>query len=254
MNTILKLEHIQKYYGNEGNITKAIKDISFSVEAGEFLGIMGASGSGKTTLLNCISTIDTVSAGHIFLEGTDITEINPKSLARFRRENLGFVFQDFNLLDTLTISENIALALAINKVPAGSVEPRILDIAGKLNISDILNKYPYQVSGGQKQRCACARAIINNPKLLLADEPTGALDSKATDSLLRLFNRINEDGQTILMVTHSTKAASHANRVLFIKDGQVFHQVYRGNLTNDELYVKIQDALMLITTGGEKHE
>lgn len=173
MNTILKLEHIQKYYGNEGNITKAIKDISFSVEAGEFLGIMGASGSGKTTLLNCISTIDTVSAGHIFLDGTDITEIKPKSLARFRRENLGFVFQDFNLLDTLTISENIALALAINKVPAGSVEPHILDIAGKLNISDILNKYPYQVSGGQKQRCACARAIINNPKLLLADEPTG---------------------------------------------------------------------------------
>ena len=152
MNTILKLEHIQKYYGNEGNITKAIKDISFSVEAGEFLGIMGASGSGKTTLLNCISTIDTVSAGHIFLDGTDITEIKPKSLARFRRENLGFIFQDFNLLDTLTISENIALALAINKVPAGSVESRILDIAGKLNISDILNKYPYQVSGGQKQR------------------------------------------------------------------------------------------------------
>ena len=152
MNTILKLEHIQKYYGNEGNITKAIKDISFSVEAGEFLGIMGASGSGKTTLLNCISTIDTVSAGHIFLDGTDITEIKPKSLARFRRENLGFIFQDFNLLDTLTISENIALALAINKVPAGSVESRILDIAGKLNISDILNKYPYQISGGQKQR------------------------------------------------------------------------------------------------------
>ncbi|EKC49378.1 bacitracin export ATP-binding protein BceA, partial [human gut metagenome] len=164
---------------------------------------MGASGSGKTTLLNCISTIDTVSAGHIFLEGTDITEINPKSLARFRRENLGFVFQDFNLLDTLTISENIALALAINKVPAGSVEPRILDIAGKLNISDILNKYPYQVSGGQKQRCACARAIINNPKLLLADEPTGALDSHSSQMLLSTIQSINEQLRaTILMVTH----------------------------------------------------
>lgn len=160
MEPILKLEHIQKYYGNEGNITKAIRDISFSVEAGEFLGIMGASGSGKTTLLNCISTIDTVSAGHIYLGGTDVTEIKPKAIARFRRENLGFVFQDFNLLDTLTISENIALALSINKTPARDVEPRIQDIAQKLNITDILNKYPYQVSGGQKQRCACARAII----------------------------------------------------------------------------------------------
>ena len=175
MEPILKLEHIQKYYGNGGNITKAIKDISFSVEPGEFLGIMGASGSGKTTLLNCISTIDTVSAGHIYLEGADITEIKPKSLARFRRENLGFVFQDFNLLDTLTISENIALALSINKTPTKDVEPRILDIAGKLNIRDILDKYPYQVSGGEKQRCACARAIVNNPKLLLADEPTGSV-------------------------------------------------------------------------------
>ena len=176
MNTILKLEHIQKYYGNEGNITKAIRDIGFSVEAGEFLGIMGPSGSGKTTLLNCISTIDTVSAGHIFLDGTDVTEIKPKSLARFRRENLGFVFQDFHLLDTLTISENIALALAINKTPAKDVEPRISDIAQTLNIGDILNKYPYQVSGGQKQRCACARALINHPKLLLADEPTGSVE------------------------------------------------------------------------------
>lgn len=223
MNTILKLEHIQKYYGNEGNITKAIKDISFSVEAGEFLGIMGASGSGKTTLLNCISTIDTVSAGHIFLEGTDITEINPKSIARFRRENLGFVFQDFNLLDTLTISENIALALAINKVPAGSVEPCILDIAGKLNISDILNKYPYQVSGGQKQRCACARAIINNPKLLLADEPTGALDSHSSQMLLSTIQSINEQLRaTILMVTHDAFTASYASRILFLKDGEIF--------------------------------
>lgn len=169
MDTILKLEHIQKYYGNEGSLTKAIKDISFSVEAGEFLGIMGASGSGKTTLLNCISTIDTVSAGHIYLDGKDVTELKPKKLAKFRRENLGFVFQDFNLLDTLTISENIALALSINKVPVNEIEPRITEMAKSLNISDILNKYPYQVSGGQKQRCACARAIINKPKLILAD-------------------------------------------------------------------------------------
>ena len=175
MEPVLRLEHIQKYYGGGGNITKAIRDISFSAEAGEFLAIMGASGSGKTTLLNCISAIDTVSAGHIYLEGADITEIKPKALARFRRENLGFVFQDFNLLDTLTISENIALALTISKTPAREVEPRIRDIAGKLNIRDILNKYPYQVSGGQKQRCACARAIVNNPRLLLADEPTGSV-------------------------------------------------------------------------------
>ena len=222
MNTILKLEHIQKYYGNEGNITKAIKDISFSVEAGEFLGIMGASGSGKTTLLNCISTIDTVSAGHIFLDGTDITEIKPKSLARFRRENLGFIFQDFNLLDTLTISENIALALAINKVPAGSVESRILDIAGKLNISDILNKYPYQVSGGQKQRCACARAIINNPKLLLADEPTGALDYNTGKAILKLLQDMCcERGMTVILITHNSAITPMADRVIKMKNGKV---------------------------------
>ena len=192
MEPILKLEHIQKYYGNGRNITKAIRDISFSVEPGEFLGIMGASGSGKTTLLNCISTIDTVSAGHIYLDGTDITEIKPRSLARFRRENLGFVFQDFNLLDTLTISENIALALSIRKTPAKDVEPCISDIAGKLNIRDILDKYPYQVSGGQKQRCACARAIVNNPRLLLADEPTGALDSHSSQMLLSTIQSIHE--------------------------------------------------------------
>ena len=244
MNTILKLEHIQKYYGNEGNITKAIKEISFSVEAGEFLGIMGASGSGKTTLLNCISTIDTVSAGHIFLEGTDITEIKPKSLARFRRENLGFIFQDFNLLDTLTISENIALALAINKVPARSVEPRIWDIAGKLNISDILNKYPYQVSGGQKQRCACARAIINNPKLLLADEPTGALDSVSARSLMQTLSDLNKIyHSTILLVTHDAMAASYAQRILFIKDGNIYDEIYKATLDNSNFYQKIINVL-----------
>ena len=180
MKEILRLEHIQKYYGNQGNITKAIDDISFSVSEGEFVGIMGASGSGKTTLLNCISTIDTVSAGHIYLDGNDVTEIKEKELARFRRENLGFIFQDFNLLDTLTISENVALALTINRVPAGEIEGKVAEMAGTLNITDILDKYPYQVSGGQKQRCACARAIINKPKLLLADEPTGALDSHSS--------------------------------------------------------------------------
>ena len=222
MEPILKLEHIQKYYGNGGNVTKAIQDISFSVSEGEFLGIMGASGSGKTTLLNCISTIDTVSAGHIYLEGTDVTELRPKSLARFRRENLGFVFQDFNLLDTLTISENIALALAINGAPAGEVEPRIREMAGKLNIRDILDKYPYQVSGGQKQRCACARAIINHPKLLLADEPTGALDSHSAQMLLSTIQSINEQlGATILMVTHDAYCASYAKQVYFLKDGRI---------------------------------
>ena len=227
MEPILKLDHIQKYYGNEGNITKAIQDISFSVEAGEFLGNMGASGSGKTTLLNCISTIDTVSAGHIYLEGTDITEIKPKSLARFRRENLGFVFQDFNLLDTLTISENIALALAINKTPAKEVEPCGSEIAGKLNIRDILDKYPYQVSGGQKQRCACARAIINNPKLILADEPTGALDSHSAQMLLSTIQSINEQmGATILMVTHDAFTASYASRILFLQDGKIFTELH----------------------------
>ncbi len=220
MNTILKLEHIQKYYGNEGNITKAIKDISFSVEAGEFLGIMGASGSGKTTLLNCISTIDTVSAGHIFLDGTDITEIKPKSLARFRRENLGFIFQDFNLLDTLTISENIALALAINKVPAGSVESRILDIAGKLNISDILNKYPYQVSGGQKQRITIARALIKNSPILILDDSASALDY-ATDANLRRAIKENTDSQTVIIVSQRVNSVKDADRIAVMDDGEI---------------------------------
>lgn len=253
MEPILKLEHIQKYYGNGGNITKAIKDISFSVEPGEFLGIMGASGSGKTTLLNCISTIDTVSAGHIYLEGTDITEIKPKSLARFRRENLGFVFQDFNLLDTLTISENIALALSINKTPAKDVEPRILDIAGKLNIRDILDKYPYQVSGGQKQRCACARAIVNNPKLLLADEPTGALDSHSSQMLLSTIQNIHEElGATILMVTHDPFTASYANRILFLQDGEILTELRKGRDSRRAFFDKILHVLTMIG-GGESH-
>lgn len=253
MEPILKLEHIQKYYGSGGNITKAIKDISFSVEPGEFLGIMGASGSGKTTLLNCISTIDTVSAGHIYLKGTDITEIKPKSLARFRRENLGFVFQDFNLLDTLTISENIALALSINKTPAKDVEPCVLDIAGKLNIRDILDKYPYQVSGGQKQRCACARAIVNNPKLLLADEPTGALDSHSSQMLLSTIQSIHEDlGGTILMVTHDPFTASYANRILFLQDGEILTELRKGRDSRRAFFDKILHVLTVIG-GGESH-
>lgn len=253
MGAILKLEHIQKYYGNGENITKAIQDISFSVDEGEFLGIMGASGSGKTTLLNCISTIDTVSAGHIYLEGTDITEIKPKSLARFRRENLGFVFQDFNLLDTLTISENIALALAINKTPAADVEPRVLALARKLNISDILGKYPYQVSGGQKQRCACARAIVNNPKLLMADEPTGALDSHSSQMLLSTIQSINEQlGATIIMVTHDAFTASYASRILFLQDGEIFTEMHKGNDSRSTFFNKILNVLTVMG-GGQSH-
>ena len=249
MNEVLKLEHIQKYYGSKGNVTKAIQDISFSVQEGEFVGIMGASGSGKTTLLNCISTIDTVSAGHIYLNGTDETEITEKQIARFRRENLGFVFQDFNLLDTLTISENIALALTINRVPADEIDGRVREIAGKLNITDILDKYPYQVSGGQKQRCACARAIINHPKLILADEPTGALDSHSSQMLLSAIQSINETlGATILMVTHDAFSASYANRILFLRDGTIFTEIFKGSNSRRTFFEKILDVLTM--TGG----
>ena len=249
MNEVLKLEHIQKYYGRKGNVTKAIQDISFSVQEGEFVGIMGASGSGKTTLLNCISTIDTVSAGHIYLNGTDMTEITEKQIARFRRENLGFVFQDFNLLDTLTISENIALALTINRVPAGEIDSRVREIAGKLNITDILDKYPYQVSGGQKQRCACARAIINQPKLILADEPTGALDSHSSQMLLSAIQSINETlGATILIVTHDAFSASYANRILFLRDGTIFTEIFKGSNCRRTFFEKILDVLTM--TGG----
>ena len=247
MEPILKLEHIQKYYGNEGNLTKAIQDISFSVAEGEFLGIMGASGSGKTTLLNCISTIDTVSAGHIYLEGMDVTELRPRSLARFRRENLGFVFQDFNLLDTLTISENISLTLTINKVPADEIDGQVREMAEKLNITDILDKYPFQVSGGQKQRCACARAIINEPKLILADEPTGALDSHSSQMLLSTIQSINETlGATILMVTHDAFSASYANRILFLRDGTIFTEIRKGNESRRTFFNKILDVLTMM--------
>ena len=250
MNEVLKLEHIQKYYGNGENVTKAIQDISFSVQEGEFVGIMGASGSGKTTLLNCISTIDTVSTGHIYLDGTDVTEINEKQIARFRRKNLGFVFQDFNLLDTLTISENIALALTINKIPASEIDGRVRELTGKLNITDILDKYPYQVSGGQKQRCACARAIINNPKLILADEPTGALDSHSSQMLLSTIQSINETmGATILMVTHDAFSASYANRIFFLQDGAIFMEILKGNDSRRTFFNKILDVLTMMGGG-----
>ena len=247
MKEILKLDHIQKYYGNGGNVTKAIQDISFSVQEGEFVGIMGASGSGKTTLLNCISTIDTVSAGHIYLNGTDVTELNEKQVARFRRENLGFVFQDFNLLDTLTVSENIALALAINHVQADNIKKLVREIAQKLNIVDILEKYPYQVSGGQKQRCACARAIINHPKLILADEPTGALDSHSSQALLSTIQSINKNLEaTILMVTHDAFSASYANRILFLRDGAIFTEIFKGDDSRRAFFEKILNVLTMM--------
>ena len=250
MNQLLRIEHIEKYYGNKGNLTKALDDISFEVQNGEFIAIMGASGSGKTTLLNCISTIDTVSAGHILLSGTDITEIKEKELARFRRENLGFIFQDFNLLDTLTISENIAMALTINKVPAGEIDTRVKQMAEKLDIVPILDKFPYQVSVGQKQRCACARAMINNPKLILADEPTGALDSRSAQMLLTTIQTMNQElGATILMVTHDAFTASYAKRILFLKDGQIFTEILRGEQSRKQLFGKILDVMTLL--GGD---
>ena len=254
METILKIDNIEKYYGNKSSLTKAIDNISFEVGKGEFVSIMGASGSGKTTLLNCISTLDKVTTGKIYVGDNEITQLKGNKLNKFRREELGFIFQDFNLLDTLTAFENIALALTIMKVPAKEIEDRVRSIAEKLMITEVLNKYPYQMSGGQKQRVASARAMISNPSLILADEPTGALDSKATDSLLTLFSQINKEGQTVLMVTHSTKAASHANRVLFIKDGEVFHQLYRGSMSNEQLYAKISETLTVLTTGGENYE
>lgn len=250
MKEILKLDHIQKFYGSGDNITKAIQDISLTVNESEFVGIMGPSGSGKTTLLNCISTIDTVSAGHIYLGGTDVTEIKEKEIARFRRKNLGFIFQDFNLLDTLTISENIALALTINHVPAGQIDGLVQEMAAKLNITDILEKYPYQVSGGQKQRCACARAIINKPKLILADEPTGALDSNSSQMLLSTIQNINTElGATILMVTHDAFSASYASRILFLKDGEIFTEILKGNDTRQIFFERILNVLTMMGGG-----
>ena len=250
MEDILRISNIEKYYGSGGNLTKALSDVSFQVHEGEFIGIMGASGSGKTTLLNCISTIDTVSAGHIFLDGTDVTEIREKDIARFRRENLGFIFQEFNLLDTLTIRENISLALTINRVPAGKIMEQVEDMADKLGIRDILDKFPYQVSGGQKQRCAGARAMINRPRLILADEPTGALDSHSSQMLLDTIRNMNESlSATILMVTHDAFTASYAGRILFLKDGQIFTEILRGNDSRRRFFGKILDVMTML--GGD---
>lgn len=232
MENILTIENISKYYGNKSNLTKAISNISMNVDKGEFIAIMGASGSGKTTLLNVISTIDKVTSGHIYIEGQDITKLKGNDLNRFRREELGFIFQDFNLLDTLTAYENIALALQIQNFKAKAIEQQIKVVARKLDIEDILNKYPYEMSGGQKQRVASARAIVTNPKLVLADEPTGALDSKSSKMLLERLQRLNQDYQTtILMVTHDAFSASYASKVIFIKDGKVFNQFNRGEAT-----------------------
>ena len=253
---ILEVKNLKKVYTTRlgGNQVEALKNLSFSVEEGEYVAIMGESGSGKTTLLNILAALDKPTGGQVILNGKNIVDIREKEISAFRRENLGFVFQDFNLLDNFSLKDNIVLPLVLSGVDYKEMERRITPIAAQLGILDILGKYPYEVSGGQKQRAAVARALIIKPELVLADEPTGALDSKATEDLLTLFNKINERGQTILMVTHSTKAASHARRVLFIKDGEVFHQIYRGNLTSEELYAKISDTLTMLTTGGEKHE
>lgn len=253
MEHILEVKQIEKYYGNKSNLTKAIDNISFNVDEGEFVGIMGASGSGKTTLLNCISTIDRVTAGHILINDEDITKLKGKRLNRFRREELGFIFQDFNLLDTLTAYDNIALALTIQKVNPVEIDQRVKEIAKKLEIVDILNKYPYQVSGGQKQRIASARAIITNPKLILADEPTGALDSKSARQLLESFETLNEKlGATILMVTHDAFTASYAERILFIKDGLIFNEVVKGSDTRKQFFEKIIEIVTLL--GGELND
>ena len=253
---ILEVNNLKKVYTTRlgGNQVEALKNLSFSVEEGEYVAIMGESGSGKTTLLNILAALDKPTGGQVILNGKNIVDIREKEISAFRRENLGFVFQDFNLLDNFSLKDNIVLPLVLSGVDYKEMERRITPIAAQLGILDILGKYPYEVSGGQKQRAAVARALIIKPELVLADEPTGALDSKVTEDLLTLFNKINERGQTILMVTHSTKAASHARRVLFIKDGEVFHQIYRGNLTSEELYAKISDTLTMLTTGGEKHE
>ncbi|SDY68298.1 ABC transporter ATP-binding protein [Lachnobacterium bovis] len=250
MGTILKIDHIKKYYGNKSCLTKAISDISLEVQKKEFVAIMGSSGSGKTTLLNLVSTIDKVTAGSIVVNGTEITKLKGNKLNKFRRDELGFVFQDFNLLDTLTAYENIALALSIQKVKPDIIKERIAEISGILGITEILPKYPYQLSGGQKQRVAAARAIINKPSLILADEPTGALDSKSAAMLLSQFRELNEKNDaTILMVTHDAFSASYANRVIFIKDGEVFHEINRGNDKRNVFFNKIIDVIALL--GGD---
>ena len=252
--SILNVSGIQKVYTTRfgGNKVEALKSVSFGVEQGEYVAIMGESGSGKTTLLNILAALDKPTSGSVVLDGKDLSKIKESQVAAFRRDNLGFVFQEFNLLDTFTLEDNIYLPLVLAGKGHKEMQERLKPIAAQLGITELLKKYPYEVSGGQKQRAAVARALITNPKLILADEPTGALDSKATDELLRLFAQINKTGQTILMVTHSVKAASHANRVLFIKDGEVFHQIYRGNNTNEQLYQLISDTLTMLATGGER--
>ena len=250
MEPILKIDKIEKYYGSRSSLTKALDNVSLEIENQEFVAIMGASGSGKTTLLNCISTIDKVTSGHIIMNGKDITKLKGNELNKFRRDELGFIFQDFNLLDTLTCYENIALALTIQNVKFKEIDNRVKDIAKKLGILEILKKYPYQISGGQKQRVASARAVITNPKLVLADEPTGALDSKSARQLLQVFEVLNQQLKTtILLITHDAFSASYANRVVFIKDGKVFHEIYKGSDTRKEFFDKIIDVVTLL--GGD---
>ncbi|WP_026894670.1 ABC transporter ATP-binding protein [Clostridiisalibacter paucivorans] len=253
MAKVLEVENIEKYYGNKKYMTKALNKVSFSVDNGEFVGIMGASGSGKTTLLNCVSTIDTVTAGHIYIDGKDITTLKSKKLSQFRREQLGFIFQDYNLLDTLTAYENIAIALTIMKYPAKEIDNKVMNMAEKLEIMEVLKKYPYQMSGGQKQRVASARAMITGPKLILADEPTGALDSKSSRILLESFEKLNdEEGATILMVTHDAFAASYSKRILFLKDGKIFTELIRGNDSRKEFFNRIIDVVTLL--GGDNSD
>lgn len=250
METVLKINNIKKYYGKDTIITKAVDGISFEVDKGEFVAIMGASGSGKTTLLNTISTIDNVTSGDILIDNTDITKLKEDNLADFRRKELGFIFQDFNLLDTLTIEENISLSLVINKENISIIDKKVKEIAKKLGITDILKKFPYEVSGGQKQRCACARALISNPKLILADEPTGALDSKSSRMLLETMQEMNKKlNATILMVTHDSFSASFCNRVLFLKDGKIFNEIIKGDKTRKDFFNEILDVLTFL--GGD---
>lgn len=247
---LLQVEYIEKYYGTKTNITKALNKVSFGVEKGEFISIMGASGSGKTTLLNCISTIDTVTSGKILLDGEDITTIKEEEITAFRRDNLGFVFQEYNLLDTLTIEENIALPLTIKEMKPKEITRCVMEIAGRLQIEDILPKFPYQVSGGQRQRCACARAVVTRPKLVLADEPTGSLDSKSAFRLLEVMEELNQEmTATILMVTHDAFSASYANRILFLKEGKIFNEIWKGEKTRSRFYHEILDVLSLL--GGD---
>lgn len=250
------MKNVKKIYTTRfgGNQVEALRDVTFSVEPREYVAIMGESGSGKTTLLNILAALDRPTGGKVYLKGRDLSGVKEKEIAAFRRQNLGFVFQDFNLLDTFSLKDNIFLPLVLSGRKYPEMEKRLVPVAQRLGIQGILEKYPYEVSGGQKQRAAIARALITRPQLILADEPTGALDSRAAEELLRLFAAINQDGQTILMVTHSVKAASSARRVLFIKDGIVFHQLYRGNLTNEQMYQKIADTLTVLTTGGERGE